>query len=176
MFSLSSLPWRSIQKISTKEDETLIVAFDTHWVKYIVPVFTSCILLGIALISFYLSIVFTNTTLHIISFVIGQLFLIFTCHWFFYHILSESMQDVVITNKRFIFLETRLLKEDSMHEINLKRVRAVDAYQKDFIQNILHYGSLWFDTGGSSQDFGTIVRVPYPHKKVAMITDLLQFN
>ena len=87
------------------------------------------------------------------------------------------MVDVIITNKRLILLQGTLWVSDDMHEVHLSRIRAVEAHKHGLLQNILGYGSLWFDTGGSDIESGRMIRlVPHPHRKAREIMKLFKFR
>ena len=176
MPSLDSLPWRSVTKmIHVDQDEVLISAFDTHWIKFVSPVIAMVTLVLFSFALFYVSYLYYPTgALHTATYFSGEIILIATCHWIFYKLMSEGLQDIIITNKRFIFLESRLWLQDSMHEIKMDRIRAVDVYKNGLLKNLFNYGSLWFDIGQSSVEFNTIKLVPHPHEKAGIITEYIK--
>lgn len=105
------------------------------------------------------------------------LLLLYVHHWFFHRILSEAMMDMILTTKRFIFIETNLFFRDDIHEVALERLRAVEAHKRGLLQNLLHYGSIWFDTGGSPISSSKLIPlVPHPHHRVHEITSMLQMK
>lgn len=164
--------------IRTPEGERLIDAFSTHWVKYVGPAFLYAFLLSVSLLLFYLAGVMAHHSerwSHL-SFFAALFLMLLVHHWFFHKIMSEAMVDIILTNKRFIFMRDSLLLHEDMHELSLDRIRAVEAREHGIIQNILRYGSIWFDTGGS--DIGTriITLIPHPHRKAKAIMQLLQMK
>jgi uncharacterized membrane protein YdbT with pleckstrin-like domain len=73
-------------------------------------------------------------------------------HWFFHTALSINVSDIILTNKRMVNLVRDLWFNDASHDVALTRINAVDVQKQGFIQNILNYGDLRFDTGGSTQE------------------------
>lgn len=111
------------------------------------------------------------------TFLLALVLLTLVHHWFFHRVLSDGMDDVIITNKRIIFLDSSLWLRDDMHEIALGQIRAVEARKRNILQNTLRYGSLWFDTGGSSMGGGKVIPlVPHPHRKAKEILELLKMS
>ncbi|MBM3231602.1 hypothetical protein FJZ28_04750 [Candidatus Peregrinibacteria bacterium] len=154
--------------------EYAVTAFSTHWIKYVPPTVIFFLLLPVALT------LFITAGLNAQSYGNGAdmlflgalLLLLLVHHWYFHRILSEAMVDVIITNKRVIFCQDSLLRFDDMHEFNLQNLIAVQAQKHGILQNVLRYGSLWLDTGGSvSTDLGGVIpQVPHPHYVAQQIT------
>ena len=159
--------------------ERLIDAFSTHWIKYLRPGIMHILFLGISMLLLYFAGLSAHHSVWVshVTFFIALVFLFSAHHRFFHKILSEGMDDVIITNKRLIFLDACLWYCDDMHEVALERIRAVEARKHGVLQNLLRYGSLWFDTGGSEIRSGRIIPlVPHPHRKAKLITDLLEMK
>lgn len=77
--------------------------------------------------------------------------------------MSESMYDIFITSSRIIYFDDVLFLKNSEHEIPLGRIAGIEVEQNGLMQNMLNYGTLWIDTGGSAQDFKRSVPfVPHP--------------
>lgn len=165
--------------MAAQKPERLIDAFSTHWIKYAMPVFVLVVLLITSVFLFYFSglsahhiMWLSHTTL-----LFALIFLVLVHHWFFHRILSDGMDDVIITDKRIIFLDSSLWLCDDMQEITLGQIRAVEARKHGILQNIFHYGSLWFDTGGSAVGGGKVIPlVPHPHRKAKEILALLEMS
>lgn len=173
------IPWRAPGgSITPTSEERLVEAISTHWIKFIVP-FTLYFLLGGAGLTIL-------TTSGIAggrnAFAIGLFLVALTVcsiihHWFFNRILSEGMVDLIITNKRIIYLEEHLWFHDEMHEIALGQLMGVQAHKHNLLQNILRYGDLWFDTGGSElSEKRTLHRMPHPHRIARTIMQLLEMK
>jgi len=165
--------------MAPRTQERLIDAFSTHWIKYAMPVFVLFILLITSALLFYFA---GLSAYHFMwlshpMFLIALFLLVTVFHWIFHRVLSDGMDDVIITDKRIIFLDSSLWLRDDMHEIALERIRAVEARKRGILQNIFHYGSLWFDTGGSSMSGGKVIPlVPHPHRKAKEILELLKMS
>ena len=161
--------------VSLRSGERFIESFGTHWVKYLSSsiVFLLFLVSGITLFVMGGSSVSHSSFAQQLSFLTGLLILTFILHWFFRRLLSESMEEVIVTNKRFIFLETHLWSSDTTHEVTLERILAVEARKRGFFQNLLRYGSLWFDTGGTDTASSLIPLIPHPHAKAREILALL---
>lgn len=133
------------------EDEKLIKAVSTHWMKYARPLFFITILIpvGIAVISIP-GVLFGQFQIGgYIPFFIGLLLLTIVVHWGFQRMLNESMINVIITNRRVIYLHSSPLLRDVIREFHMERIRAVEGKKIGLFQNILNYGSLSVNTEGS---------------------------
>lgn len=86
------------------------------------------------------------------------------------------MEDVIITNHRFIYLESNLWSMDEMQEISLREIKGVEAKKHGLLQNIFRYGRISFDTGGTDMNARTFNLIPHPDRKARLITSLLQEN
>ncbi|PIR48479.1 hypothetical protein COU80_04475 [Candidatus Peregrinibacteria bacterium CG10_big_fil_rev_8_21_14_0_10_55_24] len=161
----------------TSPNERLIDSFGTHWMKYVTPTFVYVLLMLIIVLLFVFSQFLTGYS-HAsgaVAYFFTFALLVGIHHWYFHRILSEYMMDIVVTTKRFMFLRCNLFLSDDTHEISLDRILAVEAKKRGIIQNILGYGTLWFDTGGTSTDKGPIIPlVPHPHRRVREIMSLLR--
>ena len=165
--------------MAPQNHERLVDAFSTHWIKYAMPAFVLFVLLMTAVLLFYFAGLSTHHLMWLshATLFFALILLVTVHHWFFHRILSDGMDDVIITDKRIIFLDSSLWLRDDMHEIALGQIRAVEARKRGIVQNIFHYGSLWFDTGGSSMGGGKVIPlVPHPHRKAKEILELLEMS
>ena len=165
--------------MSTQNHERLVDAFSTHWIKYSMPVFVLFVLLMTSILLFYFAGLSTHHLMWLshITLLLALVLLVTVHHWFFHRILSDGMDDVIITDKRIIFLDSSLWLRDDMQEIALGQIRAVEARKRGILQNVFHYGSLWFDTGGSAIGGGKVIPlVPHPHRKAKEILALLEMS
>ena len=162
------------------DEERLIRAFSTHWVKFVWPVFLfGCLCTG----SLALLLMAGFTAHHAmwishVAFFAGLAILLVSYHWFFYRLLSEYMVDIIITNKRVISMRTSLLFMDDMHVVPTANIFAVEARVHGIIQNVMRYGSIWIDTGGSKTEetADVIPLIPHPHSVSKDITGLLRMK
>ena len=160
-------------------DEYLVYAISEHWIKYAVPVVLYAVLtpLSIGMLALAGATAHRNDVVSFSSHFIGLAMLLLTHHWFFHRILSESIIDIIVTTKRIIYLEDSLFLSYTKHDIALERIRAVEARENGIVQNILSYGDLWFDTGGSDITGGTVIHyVPHPHTQEKQIMKLLEMK
>ncbi|HLC76449.1 MAG TPA: hypothetical protein VJB82_05040 [Candidatus Peribacterales bacterium] len=163
--------------MNPQPQEQLIRAFSTHWIKYWGPAAAYVVLTGTGMLLFFLAIMaaYHAFVLSQITFIAGLIITLGIHHWFFHFVLSDSMDDIIITNRRVIFLDVDLLFCDDIREIQLEHIIAVEARKHGLLQNIFLYGTLWFDTGGSEMLEGrTLPLVPRPHSIANEITILLQ--
>lgn len=163
----------------TQDRERLVDAFSTHWIKYAMPVFVSVVLLLTSAFLIYVSGLSAHHIMWLshITLLLALVLLLMAHHWFFHRVLSDGMDDVIITDRRIIFLDSSLWFRDDMQEIALAQIRAVEARKRGILQNIFHYGSLWFDTGGSAIGGGKVIPlVPHPHRKAKEILALLKMS
>jgi hypothetical protein len=162
------------------DEEELVEAFSTHWIKYVLPTVFFVLLSGTSLLLFFLSTETLNgRILFPMMLYFSALVLLLTIHhWFFHRIMSEGMVDIIFTSKRIIYFRDSLFFCEDMHELTLKTIRAVEAQERGILQNILRYGNLWFDTGGSDiAEKGRILSlVPHPHRKAKSIMKLLKMK
>lgn len=164
---------------ASNEPERLVAAFSTHWIKYIAPITIYVILMILTFIIYLLAQLAGNAApwLAITSFLVGFLLMLSVHHWFFHRAFSEFMMLAIITSRRFVFLRDTILVRDDMHEISLERILAVRAKKRGIIQNILDYGSLWFDTGGTTMENSPIIpQISHPHYKVKIIMKLMRME
>jgi uncharacterized membrane protein YdbT with pleckstrin-like domain len=171
----------SLQKQHQEEHqkEQLVRAFGTHWIKYVGPFCIYLLLTSVSLLLFFLVATFPAERplwLAHIVFLMALTLLLFAHHRFFHKLLSEYMEDVIITTKRIIYLEACIFFCDDTHEIPFERIHGVEAQKHGIIQNLLGYGSIWIDTGGStSLDVARVIpRVPHPEKVVKDILRVLE--
>ena len=152
------------------------MAFSTHWVKYVVPTMIWFILFPTSVVLFVIAGLYANHNDIVanILFIGALLMMLLVHHWYFHKLLSEAMVDVVVTNKRLIYCVSSLLRYDDIHEYTVENLIAVQAQKHGLIQNLLRYGSLWLDTGGSAStdDAAVIPLVPHPHSVARELTTL----
>ncbi len=145
--------------------ETLIVAINDHWIKFVVPVCIYMLLAGISVVLFLLA---GATAYHYAWFTSGVylvallLFLV-THHWFFAMLLSEANERILVTDKRVIHRQMRLFVYDDINEFSFDKMKTVEARKKGFLQNVLQYGSLVFEKSFE------IKLVPHPDRVARQI-------
>lgn len=168
-----------ILMVELQKDERLIDMFSTHWIKYAAPVFVYLLLMSASILLFYFSVLSAhhNMWLSHITFLIALIIMLGIHHWFFHRIMSDSLIDIIITTRRFIFFEDRLWFRGDLYEVALEHLRIVEAQKHGILQNVLHYGSLWLSPGAGSSSIGKVIpRVPHPQRKAKEMTELLRMK
>ena len=151
--------------MNTEHHERLLYARSTHWVKYIQKtlVYVLVALFSMALLWIALQIIPRQPVFGAAVYLIGFSLLLLCHHLLFHLYFSEQMIDIIVTDRRIIYFNDLLFTMDDEHEIPLKKIAAVEVQQHGIVQNMLNYGVLWFDTGGSSGDLRrSIPHVPNP--------------
>lgn len=137
--------------------EHLIRSFPAHWIRFVKPAIIWVLLTGASVLLYLLAGIAAHhyPVITDVSFVAALALMIFTTHWFFFVLLSESASFIAVTNKRIIWVEEKLFLEDRMVEVSFERTNTVDVEKQGMLQNLLRYGTLRFETG---------MRIPYvPH-------------
>ncbi len=132
-------------------DEKIVAVVQEHWIRYVFPLCIYLFLLAISGVLLFLAEVIAHHWMwfsHAV-FLLSFSLLLFIHHGFFLYLLGESMSQVVITNRRIIYFHDELFLRHEMLEFNFNRLKMVESRQHGFLQNILHYGELKFDTGPS---------------------------
>lgn len=152
MDSLSNLPWVSkASSPSIVKDEKLVLDTRHHWMK-IVPVLCVYLFLLCLSLSLFLLMPSLRSSFPEISSVIffgALIIVVLVQHWFFHAFLSEHATDIVLTNKRMLYLVHRLWVADSMDELVLQKIKMVEVHRNGIMQHMLNYGDLacLFDVG-----------------------------
>lgn len=158
----------------------MVRAFSTHWIKYIAPtcaflivINASASILVAAGMSASSSPLLSNTLLFL-----GMILTYLSLHWFFHKLLSEAMEDIVITTKRIIWIKEALFTVDEMRQIPLSNIQGVEARKRGILQTVLGYGTLWLDTGGTiTADANAMIdQVPHPNRVAGEINKLLRLK
>ena len=131
------------------EDEYIVRTFSTHWVKFTMPIIILIIVLSFGIFTLLSARAVSdgNSWLSITFLFVGLIVLYLAHHWFFHRILGEAMEDIIITNHRIIWIVESLFQVDEQRQIPLEKIKGVEALKNGIAQNVLGYGSIWFDTG-----------------------------
>ena len=142
--------------------ERLVRIIDEHWIRYVPPIFLGLLFGSIGLLLFYLAGLSAHHNMWLSHVTLFSALVLVTVanHWFFYVLLSEAVGFIVITDRRIIFIYTRLLVRESMQEISFDKMKRVQASKRGLIQNLFRYGSLHFEGGAD------IELVPHPNRVV----------
>ena len=158
-------------------NERLVRHTHWHWMKYArhAWAFMLFVVLGSFLCWAAWSLKSVSSPASIVVFFLGLTALLISEHWFFHAILGISTCDIILTNKRMLYLTHSLWLDDSSHEIELKQIKAVEVREHGILEHLFGYGELWFDTGGSaaSESHQTVSFVPKPREFSDKIAELM---
>ena len=146
---------------SLEHGERLQQMCDEHWIKYVGTVIVAALLFAIAALLVLLAGLSAHHYMWLshLTFMAGLLLLLFTHHWFFMVLLSESLDRIIVTNRRLLRVHYRLIFQEDILEISFDRMKTVDAQKRGLLQNLLHYGTLVFES-----KLATITLVPHPNR------------
>ncbi len=151
--------------------ERLVALTHEHWIKFVAPCVIASLLTIIALLLYLLA----GTTSHHymwlshITLLAGTALLLFTHHWFFMTCLGDSLDSIIVTNRRLVRMQYTLLFQEDILEISFEKMKTVDARKQGILQNLLHYGTLFFET-----KLATIPLVPHPNRLARIIQDAMR--
>lgn len=153
--------------IRSASNERLVRIAPGHWIVHVFPYFLAILLVGTSFLLLALAGVAALQGLFAaaVAFWLGMLLLLFVQHWFFLYLLSDSLGYLLITNRRVIHVTTKLLLQETLHEISFEKMKTVAATKKGFLQNLLSYGTLTFE-GGTA--------VPYVAHPNSVVKDIEQ--
>ncbi len=148
---------RSQKRPSVLPSEQLLLQSSEHWIKYVLPTFVALILTGMGIVLVWSAVVAANIADgSLLIFCIGLGVLTAVFHWYFWFLLAEFPVDIIVTNKRVIYVHSGLLWGEDLVEIAFDKLKAVQAHKKNLFQSIFNYGTLDFE--GKVK----IKRVPHP--------------
>ena len=150
--------------------EKLVMITDEHWVKYVMPSLIAALLFGISMLLLLLAGLAAHHYMWLshASFIAGMLLFLLTLHWFFMVLLSETLDQIIITNRRLLRMKCRLLFGEDILEISFDKMKTVDASKTGIFQNLLRYGTLYFES-----KLASIALVPHPNKVAAVIQEAM---
>lgn len=155
---------------SIEHGEYLVKIANEHWVKYVVPSTMAVFLFVIAMFLFVFSgISADNMWLSHSAYIAALLLFLVTFHWIFMVLLSESLDRIIITNRRLICVQYRLIFHEDILEVSFEKMKTVDARKQGLLQNLLHYGTLVFES-----KLATVRLVPHPNRIARIIQDAMQ--
>lgn len=159
--------------MSPEHGEHTLAVSDEHWIKYVVPVVIATFLFAIAALLFFLA---GLTAHHILwlshtTYIAALLLFLVTYHWFFMTLLSESLDRIIVTNRRLMRVQYRLIFHEDILEISFEKMKTVDARKRGFLQNLLHYGTLYFET-----KLAAVPLVPHPNRMARIIQEAMRMK
>ncbi len=156
---------------SSAGSEQVLKVTDEHWVKYVVPVMIALFLFTVAILLFLLAGVsaYDYMWLSHAAYIAALLLFLVTFHWIFMVLLSESLDRIIITNRRLIRVQYRLIFHEDILEVSFEKMKTVDASKQGLLQNLLHYGTLSFEVTKAR-----VPLVPHPNRIARIIQDAMQ--
>lgn len=157
--------------VNVEYGERVVKVTDEHWVKYVVPVLISSFLFAIAFFLFFLAGFTAHhyAWLSRFAYIAGLILLLLTHHWLFMVLLSESLDKIIITNRRLLRVQYRLIFHEDILEISFDKMKTVDARKHGLIQNLLHYGTLYFET-----KLASVPLIPHPNRIAKIIQEAIR--
>lgn len=155
---------------STERGERLVTITEEHWIRFVAPVLLAAMLLLISLLLFALAGLSAHHYMWLshVTFVAGMLLFVFTLHWFFMILLGDALDCIIITDKRLLRMQFRPLFHDEVFEISFEKMKTVDARKVGFLQNVLRYGTLYFETKLASVPY-----VRHPNRVAKIIQETM---
>lgn len=119
-----------------------------HWIRFVGTALLACLLLGISILLYTLAGIAAHHSMWLshAAFVAGMMLFAFTLHWLFIVLLGDAIDCILITNKRLIRLQYRPLFHEDILEISFEKMKTVDARKTGILQNVLRYGTLYFES------------------------------
>lgn len=157
----------------SERGEHVVKVTDEHWVKYVVPTIISAFLFAIALLLFALAGMTAHhyVWLSHLTYIAALFLFLITFHWFFMTLLSESLDKIIITNRRLLRVQYRLIFHEDILEVTFEKMKTVDAQKHGLIQNLFHYGTLYFETR-----LAAVPLVPHPNRIARIIQEAMHAN
>ncbi len=159
-----------MQHSHIQDGEQLVMITDEHWIKLILPVSISILLLSVSFLLFILAGISAHHYMWLshVTLLAAMILFLMAHHWFFMMLLSEQLDSIIITNKRLLRLKYRLLIQEDNLEVSFQKMKTVDVVKKGFLQNILHYGTLVFETKLASVSY-----IPHPNDVAKTIQEAM---
>ncbi len=156
---------------ASEHGEHIVTITNEHWVKYVVPVTVAVFLFAISLLLFALAGMTAHHAMWLSHtvFIVALVLLLMTLHWFFMVLLSESLDRIVITNRRLLRVQYRLIFHEDILEVSFDKMKTVDARKHGLLQNLLHYGTLAFEVNKAR-----VPLVPHPNRVARVIQEIMQ--
>ncbi len=128
--------------------ERIVLVTNEHWVKFVAPTVIAIFLFSISFLLFLLAGMSAHHYMWLshATYVAALVLSLLTLHWFFMILLSEALDRIIVTNKRLMRIQYRLIFHEDILEVSFEKMKTVDARKHGLIQNLLHYGTLAFET------------------------------
>lgn len=155
---------------TTTGGERVVQVTDEHWIKYVVPATIAFSLFGVSLLLLYSAGLSAHHFMWLshTTFIAGLGLFLFTLHWFFMVLLSETLDRIIITNRRLIRVQYRLIFHEDILEVSFEKMKTVDSKKEGLLQNLLGYGTLVFES-----KLASVRLVPHPNRVARVIQDAM---
>ena len=154
------------------QGEKALYVLSEHWIRYA----KSAVLVGTALV-IYIACIAASASIHPVNHalslgvtVMGHVLLLLFHHAAFYHFLSASTNQYLISNRRILGSHQNIWFSDQLTDIPLWRIRSVEVQKTGLLQHMLNYGSLVLNSG----ELPTLQRIPHPHTAHTKLMPLIQ--
>ena len=153
--------------------EHVVKVTNEHWMKYVLPAVIALFLFAIAFLLFVLAGISAHHYMWLshATYLGALLLFLITLHWFFMMLLSESLDKIIITNRRLLRVQYRLIFHEDILEVSFEKMKTVDARKQGLIQKLLHYGTLYFET-----KLAAVPLVPHPNRIAKIIQEAMQMH
>lgn len=153
-----------------QDGEHLVHVINEHWVKYIIPVLIAVFLFAVGILLFVLAGITAHHNMWLShgAYVAALIVFLATTHWLFMMILSETLERIIITNRRLMRMHYKMLFDEDVLEISFQKMKTVDSKKHGLIQNILQYGTIYFETKLAAIPF-----VPHPNRVAGIIQEAM---
>lgn len=140
--------------------EHIIQIVPQHWIRFVLPsvlyVLLLCVSIGLFLVAGYS---YTHSAaLMQVAFGAGFVLFLVNHHWFFIFLLSEVSSQMIITNRRVVWMQDHLFVDERMAEYAFEKMKSVEAIKHGILQTVLRYGTLRFEHAPD------IPLVPHPNR------------
>jgi len=159
-----------MSSIQADHGEYIVTVTDEHWIKYVPSLTVSFFLFFITILLFILAGMSAHHYMWLshATYIAALILFLTTMHWFFMMMLSETLDRIIITNRRLLRLRYRMLFDEDVLKISFEKMKTVDAKKHGIIQNILHYGTLFFET-----KLAAVPYVPHPNRIAKIIQEAM---
>lgn len=164
---LATLPWKPSGQRADEQGERLWDCALPHWAALLGP---ACIYACIATVSIccLLLAAYQREAAPLLSttaMFVATIAWVLAHHWFFHKACSAQVSEIAITERRILYSIRRLWLDDTLHDVSLANVKAVEVHKLGISQNLLDYGDIWLELhDGERGDTQQIISgVPKPH-------------
>lgn len=165
---LANLPWKAPKHRQMQSQEELWICTLPHWASLFGPacVYACVAAVGVSCLLLAASQRDTAPMLSTTALFIATIGLLLVHHWFFHRVCSRQVSEIAITNRRILYAIRRVWLDDTLHDVSLEHVKAVEVHKLGISQNLLDYGDVWLelrenDRGDTQQ---IIAAMPKPHR------------